>query len=91
MKQMAKTIYKYVFLLAVQAVLLLSSCDGNNDPVSPNHVLPAARITQTYRLESAKTTVHVMEYPSSDPFGKPCMLSGVITIGDEVTKDVPAL
>ena len=90
MKQMAKTLYNYVFLLAVQAVLLLSSCDGNNDPVSPNHVLPAARITQTYRLESAKTTVHVMEYPSSDPFGKPCMLSGVITIGDEVTKDVPA-
>lgn len=43
-----------------------------------------ARITGTIRNEEKKATIYNIEYPSTDPFGNPVMLSGSIIVGDEV-------
>ena len=68
-----------------------TSCTNDDTPILDNQpVITQARITSTYHIDEAKTTVINMEYPSLDPFGMPVMLSGTITLGDEVTKDEPA-
>lgn len=50
---------------------------ADDDPMAPH-------ITSTVRYEAAKMTAYNFEYPSKDPYGNPVMLSGAITIGDEV-------
>lgn len=52
--------------------------------------LPEARITGTIRYESDQMTAYIMEYPSTDPYGRPVTLSGTISFGDEVNAGAPA-
>ena len=79
-------------IAALAAILLLAACTEQTDnPVQPSEPEVArARITETIRYEKEKTTAYNFEYPSVDPFGNPCTLSGTITIGDEVTTAEPA-
>ncbi|MBQ3827321.1 MAG: hypothetical protein II812_04150 [Prevotella sp.] len=48
-----------------------------------------ARVYETIRYNRDKTTAYNFEYPSVDPYGKPVMLSGTITVGDEVDDTHP--
>lgn len=71
-----------------------SSSDDGNSPLpepepEPKTELPPARVTETVRYEKEKTTAYNIEYPSTDPLGNPVVLSGTITVGDEVDKDHP--
>jgi hypothetical protein len=76
--------------------LSLTSCSESSEntetlvePENPKPVL-VPRITETVRYDSNKMTAYNFEYPSTDPFGNEVMLSGAITVGDEVTKDTKA-
>ncbi|MBQ9570076.1 MAG: hypothetical protein IJR30_01700, partial [Prevotella sp.] len=66
----------------------LTSC--SNDDHLPDEekgedaVQVKARVYETIRYNRDKTTAYNFEYPSVDPYGKPVMLSGTITVGDEV-------
>ena len=51
--------------------------EEDEDPMAP-------RVTETVRYAEAKMTAINFVYPSTDPYGEPVMLSGTITIGDEV-------
>ena len=87
-----------VLLMAMMAVgtgMMVTSCTSDDNPVTdpvtePEQPLPAARITETIRKENVNTlkalgaTVYNFEYPSTDPYGRPCTLSGSIIVGDEV-------
>ncbi len=69
----------------------LSSCISLSDnPTTTEADDGSARVTETLYYNLQKTTVYKFEYASTDPYGNPCMLSGVITVGDEVTKQTPA-
>jgi len=79
-------------LMMMAAILLTAACTDQTDtPLQPSAPEEnKARITETIRYETEKTTAYNFEYPSTDPYGKPCTLSGTITIGDEVTTAAPA-
>ncbi len=79
-------------LVMLFGVVLLTACTEQSDnPVQPQEqTVSKARITETIRYEKEKTTAFNFEYPSTDPYGQPCMLSGTITLGDEVTPENPA-
>lgn len=77
-------------------VLILTACSTDDEnvgagqfatkPVAPKEDDDpmAPRITSTVRYAESKMTAYNFEYPSTDPYGNPVMLSGAITIGDEV-------
>ena len=89
--QMRKKTLWLLLALLILSGTMLTSCvkeDNTGEPiVEPEQSLPAARITKTIRKDEAKATVFNIEYPSVDAFGKPCTLSGVIIVGDEVDTD----
>ena len=74
--------------------LSLSSCsEHNEDPVEepkPTPVVLEPRVTDSIRYADDKMTAYNFEDPSTDPFGNAVLLSGAITIGDEVTREKPA-
>lgn len=75
-------------------VIGVVSCSRAN-PVLPEEEgkkteLPPARITETIRYEEDNCTAYNIEYPSTDPYGKPVTLSGAIVVGDEITRENPA-
>lgn len=73
-------------------VTMFTSCSSDDYPTVPDEqVVGAPRVlSMDYEAES-KMKVYNIEYPSTDPFGKPVMLSGTITVGDEVNSTSPAL
>ena len=78
-------------LLIISSGMTLTSC-GSDDPTDERiHEEPKteARVYETIRYEKDKTTAYNFEYPSTDPYGKEVMLSGTITVGDEVTEKNP--
>ena len=78
-------------LLIISSGMTLTSC-GSDDPTDemiPEETKTQARVYETVRYEKDKTTAYNFEYPSTDPYGKEVMLSGTITIGDEVTEKNP--
>lgn len=77
-------------LIAFLAALAFFSCI-KNDLEPPRESVPPARIvSKTYDAENGMTVCR-FEYPSSDPWGKPAVISGVITYGDEITYSNPSL
>ena len=71
----------------------LTSCSNDDLPEEENEkesVREKARVYETIRYDSDHTTAYNFEYPSTDPVGKPVMLSGTITVGDEVDETHPA-
>ena len=78
-------------LFIISSGMTLTSC-GSDDPTDetiPEEPKTQARVYETIRYEKDKTTAYNFEYPSTDPYGKEVMLSGTITIGDEVTEKNP--
>lgn len=89
MKQLK--LWMFAAILCLCGAATFTSCTNDDEPiVTDEPVVTKARVTAIYHIDEAKTTVINMEYPSVDPFGKPAMLSGTITFGDEVTKEAPA-
>ena len=78
--------------VALSSSMLFTAC-SNTDNIVPdipgNHEVekPKARITETIRKDEAKATVYNIEYPSVDPYGNVCMLSGSVIVGDELEND----
>ena len=74
---------KYPYLFAALLVTALSlgvvSCNKDNTEQQPK-----AKVTATQYYSEDKMTAYNIEYPSKDPFGNPCTLSGTITVGDEI-------
>lgn len=78
-------------LLSICSGITLTSCssDDPTDEVPIEEPITEPRVYETVRYDKEKTTAYNFEYPSTDPFGNPVMLSASITIGDEVTKSSP--
>jgi len=73
----------------VCTVILFTSCNKEDNPVTPvNPPVTGAYIIGTafYSNYDLLTNYNFL-YPSTDPSGKPVMLSGTISMGPEVTKD----
>lgn len=83
-------------LMAFLAVLAFFSCAKNDlvphqEQEEEEKSLPPARVvSKTHDAENGMTVCYI-EYPSCDPWGKPVVISGVITYGDEITDSKPAL
>lgn len=73
---------KYSYLLSVLLVAVLGVVSCNKD--NKDQTLPQAKVTATKYYKEDKMTAYNIEYPSKDPFGNPCTLSGTITVGDEI-------
>ena len=60
--------------------------------MTPQHDLPlgAAYVTDSTYDASSHMKVYNFVYPSVDPAGEPIMLSGTITLGDDVSRQTPA-
>ena len=85
-KWFAAICFRGLLFLALCGIVMLSSCSSDSDNV--HVVLPTkARIVKTVRYDQDQTTAFNFEYPSTDPDGNEIMLSGTITMGDEVMKD----
>ena len=84
-----KNLWLLTAFLMCGAMAMLTSCSDNDNPVYNNASADEnhARITDAIRYEKKKATVYNIEYPSTDPFGNPVMLSGSIIVGDEVDAD----
>ena len=78
-------------ILIICGATTFTSCTNEDEPVQ-NEEQPVikSRVTAMVHNDDAKMTIYVIEYPSTDPYGNPTTLSGTITVGDEVTKEVPA-
>lgn len=73
-------------------VTIFTSCSTDDYPTVPNEqVVGDPRVISMDYVVESKMKVYNIEYPSTDPFGKPVMLSGTITVGDEVNSTSPAL
>ena len=84
-------------LLLAGSALSYSSCSKDDDvstgavPQFPKEKEEepeenAPELTATIRYADAKLTAYNFSYLSQDPYGNPAVLSGTITIGDEVKK-----
>lgn len=83
MKQFFK---KFIPLFAIFAFLFVAiSCEVETDDEAPK-----PEITETQYYEEFHMTAYNFTYPSTDPFGDPVILSGTITIGDEVEEEKSA-
>ena len=84
-----KNLWMLAAILICGTMTMLTSCSVSDLPVDNNTSKDEklARITETIRNEKKKATVYNIEYPSTDPFGNPVMLSGSIIVGDEVDAD----
>lgn len=64
---------------------------GQEQPGSPLDLpFGAAYVMDSSYLSSSNMTVYNFAYPSVDPSGRPIMLSGTITMDDEVSRETPA-
>ena len=83
-----------IVILICCGVPMFTSCSTDSADAPPEQpqeqVVPSPRVTSKRYVAKSKMTVYNIEYPSTDPFGKPAMLSGTITIGDEVNTSTPA-
>lgn len=78
-------------VLMVCGATFFTSCDVIDSPSGEEEsVVTGPRVMSTDYIAESKMTVYNIEYPSTDPFGKPVMLSGTITLGDEVNAGTPA-
>lgn len=86
------------FAILLLTLSVLCSC-SKEEPTSPNPQpeenygdLPMsnAYISDSAYLEPNHLKVYNFVYPSVDPYGEPIMLSGTITMGDDVSRNAPA-
>lgn len=84
-------LWMLVAVFVVSSPAALTSC-SSDDPEETKEIplVTEARVYETVRYDKDHTTAYNFEYPSTDPFGKPVMLSGTITVGDEVNAENPA-
>lgn len=84
-------LWMIVVMFSICSGITLTSCssDDPTDEVPIEEPITEPRVYETVRYDKEKTTAYNFEYPSTDPFGNPVMLSASITIGDEVTKSSP--
>ena len=77
---------KYFFHIAALLIVgMMVSCAKDEDGQQPTEMtVGEAYITDTVRYESDHMTAYNFVYPSKDPYGEAVMLSGTITIGDNV-------
>lgn len=91
---------KYLYFAAVLlAVTLMVSCskdedipeqEQGEDVVVNDLPMGDAYIMDSTYLTASKLKVYNFAYPSIDPYGQPIMLSGSITMGDDVSRQAPA-
>ena len=84
-----------VIIMMWCGALMFTSCSADDAPdeAEPQEEIvpvPTPRVISKHYVEKSKMTVYNIEYPSTDPFGNPVMLSGTITMGDEVNATTPA-
>ena len=85
---MRKKLWMLAVILICGTMTMLTSCSVSDNPVDNTQTdKKQARITDTIRNEKKKATIYNIEYPSTDPFGRPVILSGSIIVGDEVDAD----
>lgn len=85
-----KLLFIPIAFLLIGSVMV--SCAKDEDPVAPATDMPLdeAYITDSTFYGSKHLKVYYFVYPSVDPYGEPIMLSGAITLGDEVSREAPA-
>lgn len=93
-KTQQKSYFKRVtlFLTLTLSVGFLTTSCSKEEEVTPQHDLPlgAAYVTDSTYDASSHMKVYNFVYPSVDPAGEPIMLSGTITLGDDVSRQTPA-
>ena len=78
-------LWMFAAILTICGAAAFTSCADEDNPYIEEEIpITHARVDSVYHIDEANLTVYIMEYPSIDPFGRPAMLSGTITIGDEV-------
>ena len=84
------------FIALLLVVGTMASCSKDESPATPS---PAptpqpywgdAYIIDSSYLADQHMKVYNFAYSSFDPFGRDIMLSGTITLGDEVSRQAPA-
>lgn len=80
---MKKLFPRFPALLVIAISLGAVSCTKDNSEDTEQQ-LPKAKVTATKYYPKDKMTAYNIEYPSTDPYGKPVTLSGAITVGDEI-------
>lgn len=78
-------------ILALCGSMTFTSCTNEDNSADiDDPVVLKARVLSSIHIDEALSTVYTIEYPSTDPFGKPIMLSGTITVSDMVTANTRA-
>ena len=77
-------------LALILSVATLAVACSKEEPEEPWHDLPMSDAYVTDSTHSAGMTAYNFVYPSIDPTGQSVMLSGTITLGDEVHRGEPA-
>ena len=88
----------FFFALSFLCLSVICSCskedvqlpDPQQGEVSGDLPMSAAYIMDSTYLTANHLKVYNFVYPSVDPYGEPIMLSGAITMGDDVSRDTPA-
>ncbi|MCR4602728.1 MAG: hypothetical protein K5683_04255 [Prevotella sp.] len=80
--------WMYVAILFC-GIMTFASCTVEDDAIYDDPISLEARVTSSVHVDEKNLTVFNFEYPSTDPFGKPTLLSGSIVVGDQVTPDAP--
>ena len=86
---MKRYIHPFTFLLVVTLFCLLTGCTKEPTPTPDNHD-DEAYITDSVHYASDHMMAYNFVYPSTDPDGNPVMLSGTITLGDNIVRHQPA-
>ena len=83
-----------VIIMMWCGALMFTSCSADDAPdeAEPQEEIvpvpvPTPRVISKHYVEKSKMTVYNIEYPSTDPFGNPVMLSGTITM-DQCAFDI---
>ena len=90
MYSMRKRFIIFAALLFVVGTMLSCSKDETAPPSSGEMPVGGAYITDSVRYEANHMTAYNFVYPSTDPYGNPVMLSGTITMGDNVKSNAYA-
>lgn len=73
--------------MLLSAILTVVGCTKDDDPHGRGfdpYLITEAHITDSTYYSDKSFTAYNFVYPSKDPYGNDVMLSGTITIGDEV-------
>jgi len=91
MKDVGKNHLSVLHAVLFTCLLVLSSCFRHENIITGKQPVRDVAFTDTVKYPTAPSLINYnFQYPSTDPFGKPVMLSGTISMSPQITKDKPA-